>query len=241
MELYNDDCFNVFSKLETNSVDLVIVDLPYGQTACKWDNELDLDLMWSELKRICKPNANFCFFTTVKYGVKLINSNPKWFRYDLVWEKSRSAGFLSSKSSPLRSHEMIYIFGKPSGGKKTYNPQLKTGEKPYDRGLLKNVDNKIYGLDGTTSYQLKKNNGVRHPRSVVKFSNPNNKSVHPTQKPVDLLEFLVKSYSNENDCILDFTMGSGSTGVSCKNTDRKFIGIEMDRDYFNIATERINE
>jgi site-specific DNA-methyltransferase (adenine-specific) len=213
------------------------VDLPYGQTACKWDTIIDMEKMWIELKRICKGNAHIVFFTTTKFGNKLINSNEKWFRYDLVWEKSLLLGFMSANKMPLRKHEMIYVFGKPSGGKKTYNPQKTPGE-PFivpERKYGGKTD--IYGNSGRPTY----NNitGDRHPVSIQKFSNkkPN---LHPTQKPVEACEWLIKSYSNEGDTILDFTMGSGSTGVACKNTNRKFIGIEMDEEIFKTAEKRIN-
>ena len=143
-KLYNDDCFNVFPSIPNKSVDLVLVDLPYGQTACKWDVEIDLKLMWENLKRICKDNCQYVFFTTVRFGNKLINSNQSWFRYDLVWEKSNSVGFLCANKMPLRSHEMIYIFNQPKKPKlefdRTYNPQKKPG-KPYNRkaNKIKNI------------------------------------------------------------------------------------------------------
>jgi len=240
MELYNKDCFDVFPKIQNNTIDLVVVDLPYNQTACEWDVGLDLNLMWIELKRICKPNTTFCFFTTTKFGNKLINSNPKWFRYDLVMEKSRAVGFLSAKKMPMRSHEMIYIFGNPSGGKKIYNVQKTQGAKPYDRGNCASPA-KVYGLNPTDDQVIEKKNtdGTRYPRSVMKTHFHNSNLIHPTQKPVEILEFLIKSYSNEADTVLDFCMGSGSTGEACKKNSRFFIGIEMNKEYFDKASKRL--
>lgn len=239
MEIYNDDCFNILPKLEKDSVDLVVVDLPYNQTACKWDNGIDLNKMWIELKRVCKPNTTFCFFTTTKYGVDLINSNPKWFRYDLVFEKTNAVGFLSANKMPLRIHEMIYIFGKPSGGKKIYNAQ-KTLGKPYIK-INNQPDNKecVYGkIDRTNTI----NDGSRHPKSIVKATSAyRNTILHPTQKPTALIDFLIKSYSNEGDTIMDFTMGSGTTAVCCKNLNRNFIGVELNKEFYDKAVKRLSE
>ena len=236
MNLINGDCLEVMKTIEKDSIDMVLVDLPYGQTAMEWDKLIDMDKMWGELKRICKSTANIIFFTTTKFGNKLINSNEKWFRYDLVWEKQNAVGFMSANKCPLRNHEMIYIFGKSSGGKKTYNPQ-KTEGNPY-KVVRKNPHGATYGCDKITETI---NTGNRHPLSVQKFITKNyKKTIHPTQKPVEACEWLIKSYSNEGDTILDFTMGSGSTGVACKTTNRNFIGIEKDEEIFKTAEERIN-
>ena len=238
MNLINGDCLEVMKTIEKDSIDMVLVDLPYGQTKCKWDSIIDMDKMWVELKRICKSNANIIFFTTTKFGNKLINSNEKWFRYDLVWEKSNAVGFMSAKRCPLRNHEMIYIFGKPSGGTKTYNPQ-KTEGSPYIKPSLEKPLGKVYGdkFIGIANQNL---SGERYPLSIQKFKKNAHNSKHPTQKPVEACEWLIKTYSNEGDTVLDFTMGSGSTGVACKNTNRNFIGIEKDEEIFKTAEERIN-
>lgn len=236
MELLNGDCLEIMPTLEKDSVDLVVVDLPFGQTACHWDSIIDMDKMWVQLKRICKSNATLVFFTTTKFGNKLINSNEKWFRYDLVWQKEKGVGFMSAKRCPLRSHEMIYVFGKPSGGSKTYNPQ-KTEGKPYiDKRDSRNTPGRVYGNSLVAIPVV--NTGERHPLSIQKFKFDKQK-LHPTQKPVEACEWLIKSYSNEGDVVLDFTMGSGSTGLACKNTNRKFIGIEMDVEIFKTATDRL--
>ena len=234
--LYNEDCLEVMPTLETNSVDMVLVDLPYGQTACSWDSVIDLDKMWVELERICKPTANILFFCTTRFGNKLINSKEKWFRSDIVWEKTNAVGFLSAKKMVLRKHEMVYLFGKPSGSGKTYNPQKTLGHSTYSCGASLSLQNNVYGKK--TGFRSKNIDGSRYPTSIQKF-NYDKKKVHRTQKPVALCEWLVKTYTNELDVVLDFTMGSGSTGVACKNTKRNFIGIEMDEEIFNTAKERI--
>lgn len=224
------DCFDEFKNINDNTVDLVCVDLPYGQTACKWDSVIDLSKMWDELKRICKDKAVYVFFCTTKFGHSLINSNKKWFRYDLIWEKTKNVGFLSANKMPLRKHEMIYIFYKKWN---IYNPQ-KTKGKPYKT--------KGKGIVGVyNSKRIDKNNitGERHPTSIIKFNTPK-KSIHRTQKPVGILEWIIKTYSNENDVVLDFTMGSGSTVEACINTNRKYIGIEKDKDIYLIAKDRID-
>jgi site-specific DNA-methyltransferase (adenine-specific) len=230
MELYNDDCFNILPTLKEKSVDLVLVDLPYGQTNCDWDVQIDLEKMWNELKRCCTKNCVYVFFCTTKFGHKLIKSNEKWFRYDLVWEKSIAVGFLSANKMPLRIHEMIYVF-KNVGG--IYNPQKVAG-KPYTSS--KNKPCEIYGTQRNITIN---NTGDRYPKSIIKIPNPNKKSLHFTQKPVEICEWLIKTYSNEGDTVLDFTMGSGSTGIGCLNTGRDFIGIEMNEEIFKIAGARI--
>jgi DNA modification methylase len=236
--LLHGDCLKLMPTLGDKSVDMVLVDLPYGQTACNWDCEIDLTEMWVQLKRICKPNANIVFFCTTKFGYQLIKSNEKWFRSDLVWEKTLALGFMSAKKAVMRKHEMIYLFGKPSAGGKTYNPQKTTGHKTifvkandYKNGL---VD--VYGNKGREACFL---DDTRHPTSIQKFGF-DKKKLHRTQKPVAMCEWLIKTYSNEGDTVLDFTMGSGSTIVAAKNTGREFIGIEMDEEIFKIAEERLN-
>ena len=371
LEIYNDDCFNVFSKMKDNSIDLFVLDLPYANkkfgncTSCKWDTPVDLGKMWVEIKRIMKPKAVLCFFCNTKFGFTLIESNPKWFRYDLVWKKSRKVGFLSANKRQLRNHENIYIFGDKAG---SYNPQKVAGE-PYNRpsrtnadlysDTIKNIptintgdrhpcsviehenvyvfgdktgtynpqktegtpykckehndagyyrkdsnykrtanDNKgvrhpcsviehenvyVFGdkagtynpqkvdgepydrmskgtnvdcfngtvYDTKTKFKPVKNDGYRHPCSVIEHENTTHentvleyksvyKTIHKTEKPVGLLEYLIKSYSNEGDTVMDFTMGSASCGEACFNTKRKFIGVERDDDIFLLAQERLS-
>ena len=189
-------------------------------------------------RSICKPNANLVFFCTTKFGNKLINSNEKWFRYDLVWSKPNStAGFINANKMPMRKHEMVYVFGNPSGSGKTYNSQKTTGHKPYDVGLI-NSKSTLYSEHG--DHKQIPNTGDRHPSSIIVYNSNFKKRLHRTQKPVDMCEWLIKTYSNEGETVLDFTMGSGSTIVAAKNTGREFIGIEMDEEIFKIAEERLN-
>jgi site-specific DNA-methyltransferase (adenine-specific) len=233
MELHNNDCFNILPTLNDKSVDLVLVDLPYGQTTNKWDICIDLEKMWEQLKRIGKEKTAFIFFTTTKFGIDLINSNRKWFRYDLVWEKcGQGIGYLNANRMPLRNHEMIYIFYKKLP---TYNPQKIPLEKPLTMTCGSNSLNNNYGKHN----KFIKTYTDKHPQSILKIKNPNSNNKHPTQKPVEACEWLIKSYSNDGDTVLDFTMGSGTTGVACKNTNRKFIGVEMNEEYFKVAEERI--
>ena len=237
--IFEGDCLEEMKKVEDNYVDMVLVDLPYGQTSCHWDIKINLEAMWSELERVSKPNCNFVFFTTTRFGNELINSKPKWFRYDIVWEKNMSVGFLQAKKAPLRAHEMIYVFGKPGAKNKVYNPQMTAG-KPYSvkRGHL--PENSVYGKH--TRSDSANLTGERYPRSVHKCCQEIfKKTYHRTQKPVSLCEWLIKTYSNENDVVMDFCMGGGSSIIACINTNRKCIGIEKDNEIYNTAKARIIE
>ena len=239
-QIHNDDCFKVIDTLETNSVDMVLVDLPYGQTDCDWDIRIDLDIMWEKLSRVCKDHCNYIFFVTTKFGNHIINSKPKWFRYDLVWQKYSAVGFLSAKKMPLRSHEMIYIFRKsptPKGTPWIYNPQ-KTEGKPYHRKGNTTTHLELYGKPELE--RLPNITGDRHPWSVFKIHHDKAK-FHPTQKPLELCEWLIKTYSNEGDVVLDFCMGSGSSIVAARQTKRNYIGVEKDPVIFQTAKERINQ
>ena len=367
LEIYNDDCFNIFPKIKDKSIDLFILDLPYGQTACAWDTCIDLERMWIEIKRMMKPSAIICFFCTTKFGYTLIKSNEKWFKYDLIWKKSRKVGFLSANKRQLRNHENIYVFNDnnetqfPKNGEYgTYNPQKTEGHKPYTekKGKKKGLDGGVYSkhigeygdskIHGDLLSQGKEKVTDRHPTSIIEHENvyvfkkeqgtynpqktkrekdykhsgqrssntlyngdlidcntlfkkedglhptsimdygqhtqpekdcgmikggyyrgegakpfkrmPNDpttshptsiientileyksvqRTLHRTEKPVGLLEYLIKTYSNEGEIVMDFTMGSASTGEACFNTKRKFIGVEMDDDIFVLAQERL--
>ena len=221
--IYNADCMEVFPLIPDDTVDLVLVDLPYGQTDCSWDSIIPFAPMWEQLERLCKPNATYIFFCSTKFGHEIIASRPKWFRYDIVWEKCNSVGFLNAKKMPLRAHEMIYVFSDPKYSRKTYNPQM-TGDLTLRTRTFK---------DGSQSHY----NG-RYPRSVLKYQ-CREERLHPTQKPQDLCEWLVNSYSNADDVVLDFTMGSGTSIHAAKNLNRRYIGIERDETIFEIARRRI--
>jgi len=343
MELFNGDCLEVMKDISNNSIDLLFCDLPYGQTSCKWDCLIDLDLFWKQVNRICKDDSAMFFTCSTKFGVSLINSNPKNFRYDLVWVKSSACGFLNAKKMPMKKHEMVYVFYKKlpkvygeclaehhthkfikstdkeeigglyrnkieriEGQKGQYDPPLPTsvirndggcksiyGEEKgkvfiYDeKGKLRNSeprydpplptsvikdDENCYDRDRKhlRDGYLNKKYDPPLPTSVIKMRKPVNagehlygdskespigkydpplpnsileiasqKGKHPTQKPVDLIKWCLKYYSKEGDVVLDPTMGSGSTGVACKEMNRDFIGIEMDETIFKIAEERL--
>lgn len=326
----NIDCFDEFENIKKKSIDLVMVDLPYGQTNFKWDTKIDLNEMWRQLKKICKKKTIYIFFCTSKFGYELIKSNPCWFRYDLIWEKSNIVGFLSANKMPLRKHEMIYIFGdkhninmdidiefnlflrnyackvknyinktnkqlrnifgnqgldhflfriktsqfslpikknyekltelfklnlmkdymnyeemkklfeiEKNKNKKIYTPQ-KTKGKPYKTPKRITKENENGYMYRKIIHKPINNTGDRYPSSILKFGYDKEK-LHPTQKPILLCEYLIKTYSSEGDTVLDFTMGSGSTCVACINTNRKYIGIEKDKNIFMIAEKRINK
>jgi site-specific DNA-methyltransferase (adenine-specific) len=223
-------------SIPDKSVDAIICDLPYGTTACKWDSVIAFEPLWAQYKRIIKDKGNIVLFGAGLFAYKLALSNEKMFRYDIIWEKSKCGSPLSAKYMPLKKHEHILIFGQSAS---KYNPQMSIGT-PYKRKWTENKNNNMeYGIKGVET----NNTGTRHPITVVKFAQKwrRQDQMHPTQKPVDLLEYLVKTYTNQNDTVLDNCMGSGTTGVACKNLGRRFIGIEQDANYFEVAKNRIYE
>ena len=232
------DCLELMKEIPDNSVDLVLTDPPYGTTACKWDSVIPLEPMWEELKRVTKPNSAIVLFGQEPFSSHLRLSNLDWFKYDWIWEKSKCGSAFTSKYRPQSKHEIISIFGK---GRVNYYPQMEEGE-PYKRTRkVNNGDKPNNHKLGVTSESETVNTGYRYPSTVQFFQQKwrRQDQVHPTQKPVDLMEYLIKTYSNEGDAVLDFTFGSGTTGVACVNTNRKFIGIEQDEGYFKIAQDRI--
>ena len=233
MTLYKGDCLTVLPTLPDKSVDLVITDLPYGQTDCEWDCKINLTELWIQLKRVARnKHTPFFFFTTTKFGYDLIQSNPKWFRYDLVVEKTNNAGFLNANKMPLRKHEMVYVFYDKLP---VYNVSAYHTKTPTN--ITYPVITTMYG-DGITSRMY--NYSPSLPTSILKMHNPVSKARnHPTEKTLDILEWILKYYSNENDTVLDPTMGSGSTAVACKTLNRKFIGIELNDKFFEVAEKRI--
>lgn len=236
-KLWHGDCLDLMKDIPDGSIDAVICDPPYGTTICKWDSVIDLDAMWQQLERVIKDNGVIALFAQTPFDKVLGASNLKLLRHEWIYEKTMATGGMNAKKMPLKAHENILIFYKRLP---TYNPQFEKG-KPYKVTRYKASIKGVYEDNGLNEVFESVNTGKRYPRSVIKFSNPNNNSFHPTQKPVDLMEYLVKTYTNENDLVLDFTMGSGSTGVACAKTNRGFIGIELDRDYYDIAVSRINE
>ena len=237
-KLYQGDCLEVMDKLieEGAKVDAIITDPPYGTTACKWDSIIPLDEMWERLNKLIKPNGAIILFAQTPFDKVLGASNLKMLRYEWIWEKEQGTGGLNANKMPLKKHENILIFYKKLP---TYHPQFTYGT-PYKIKRDYN-DSEVYGKTGTRDGYISNNEGKRYLVSIIKFNREMKKRYHRTQKPVALLEYLIKTYTNEGDLILDFTMGSGSTGVACLNTNRKFIGIELDENYFNIAKERIED
>lgn len=234
--LINADCLDVLKYIPDNSVDLVLTDPPYEVTQNTWDIIIPFEPMWKELTRIIKPNGAIILFSDGLFTAKLKLSNTKMWRYDLVWNKVHPSGFLNSNKMPLRSHEMISVFYKKLP---VYNPQKYKGEKNHSKGSLKKNTNNNYGkfnvVDNANSL-----GSMKFPKSILHCPKPAPATtIHPTQKPVELLEFLIKSYSNNNETVLDFSAGSFSTGVACYNTDRNFIGIELDEKHFKNGTERL--
>ena len=241
IELWHGDCLELMKNIPDGSVDLVLTDPPYGTTACKWDSVIPFEPMWEQLNRIIKPNGAICLFGSEPFSSALRMSNIKNYKYDWIWEKTKFANFALVKKQPRKLHENISVFCL---GQTTYNPQMEIG-KPYIDNRTKKQDSRTM-TDGQSIRFSKrnpiKNEGTRFPKSIIKFSNPSGKGhFHPTQKPIALLEYLIKTYTNEGETVLDFTMGSGSTGVACVNTNRRFIGIELNDGYFEIAKKRIEE
>ena len=282
IKLFNDDCLKVLSEIETDSVDMLFADLPYGSTKCKWDVSIPLDKLWEEYNRICKINAAMVFTAAQPFTSVLINSNIKNFKYTWVWEKSKATGYLNAKKMPMRAHEDICVFyRKPP----VYNPQMVPGD-PYNKGKahrptavysqqgqkirnarrkeLMGYDNESLvselitnglPLDGTheelveslvdlikpLEVHVKNDTGLRYPRTVQYFKTAESegKTTHPTQKPVALMDYFIKTYSNEGETILDNVMGTGATGVAAVRNGRSFIGVELDKGYYDVATQRI--
>ena len=232
--LMQGDCLERMKEIPSGSVDMILTDPPYGTTACKWDSIIPLEPMWEQLKRIIKPNGAIVMTASQPFTTTLIASNMEMFKYCLVYQKTIGTSPMLAKKQPMRKHEDITVFYKKQP---TYNPQMEEGKAYIDKVRESGLDAINGGVRGTK--KAINNKGTRYPSSVQKFSNSNNRNVHPTQKPVALMEYLIKTYTNEGDTVLDFTMGSGSTGVACRNTNRKFIGIEMDVNYYCIATERV--
>ena len=232
-KLWQGDCLELMKEIPDKSIDMILCDLPYGTTACKWDTIIPFEPLWEQYNRIIKDNGAIVLFGSEPFSTLLRYSNLKMFKYDWIWEKEQGANFMLCKYQPYKVHEIISVFSK---NKHFYNPQMTVG-KPYISGKGTSGD-----ITGNVAKVQTKNNGTRYPRSIQYFVTDKTKgSKHPTQKPVALLEYLIKTYTNEGDVVLDNCMGSGSTGVACVNTNRKFIGIELDEGYFNIAKKRIEE
>jgi site-specific DNA-methyltransferase (adenine-specific) len=235
------DCLEVMEVIKDESIDLICCDLPYGTTNIFWDTPIDLERLWGQYDRIIKPKGVICLFGSQPFTTILISSKIDWFKYELIWNKNKCGSPGLAKYRPMKTHENVLIFAKKSGG--IYNPQMVKGE-PYHR-KSKNPEGYV-GKTNVHGYGLKprkefSNPGIRYPKSILNISRnfSAQQQVHPTQKPVPLMEWLVRTYSNEGDLVLDNCMGSGSTGIAAVNLNRNFIGIEIESEYFDIAQRRI--
>ena len=233
IQLMRGDCLEVMREIPNGSVDMVLADPPYGTTACKWDAVIDLPLMWEQLKRVIKPNGAIVMTACQPFTSALVMSNPRMFKYCWVWNKKQGGNPLNAKRQPLRVTEDIVVFN--SGG---YIPQMRTGRMRKKGGINKQPE-----TTGAVNLDYVSYSDQYYPTNILDFPNCANKKylVHPTQKPVALMEYLIRTYTDERDTVLDFTMGSGTTGVACKNLGRDFIGIELKQNYFDIAKQRIAE
>lgn len=233
MQLLHGDCLELMKKIPDGSIDMVLCDLPYQMTDAKWDKIIPFDMLWNQYNRIIKENGTIVLFSMQPFTTKLIQSNLKDFRYCWYWKKNYSTGFTYARYQPMRKIEDICVFYKKSP---TYNPQGLI-EIEHKKSITKNNRSSLYTMRGKETYTPKFKN---YPKNILEFSGVSSKErFHPTQKPVNLLEYLVKTYTNKGDTVLDNCMGSGSTAIACLNTDRKFIGMELDKIYFNLAEKRI--
>ena len=239
------DCLELMKDIPDGSVDLVLTDPPYGTTACKWDSVIPFEPMWEQLNRVIKPNGAICLFGSEPFSSALRMSNIKHFKYDWIWEKTRSTGHVHAKNMPMKKHEIISVFSNGSMGhasllsekRMVYNPQGIIFN-PHERGGGTRKFGGVYGKRPSHKERYVQE-ASNYPSSILKFACEC--KYHSTQKPVALLEYLIRTYTNDGETVLDFTMGSGTTGVACVNTNRNFIGIELDEGYFNIAKKRIEE
>ena len=230
------DCLELMKQIPDKSIDMILCDLPYGKTRCKWDIIIPFDKLWNQYNRIIKENGAIVLFGTEPFSSLLRLSNIKMFKYDWIWDKVKGTGFLNAKKQPMRNHEIISVFYKKQC---LYNPQKTTGHKLKTSFRESHLQTDVYGhMKNDYTYRSTE----RYPLSIQVFStDTQNSSLHPTQKPVALLEYLIKTYTNENDIVLDNCMGSGSTCVAAVNTNRHYIGFELDTNYFDIACKRLDE
>jgi site-specific DNA-methyltransferase (adenine-specific) len=234
-KVYQGDCLEVMKQIDDKSMDLILCDPPYGTTDCKWDIVLPFDKLWEQYNRIIKDNGAILLFSQQPFTTDLINSNRKFFRYEIIWEKNRAVGFLNAKKMPLRCHEVVLVFYKKLP---TYNPQMSEG-KPY-KGKVNSGTRKatVYRQFNQIS---RDNTGTRYPRDVVRINGGDGGKFHPTQKSVFFLEYLIKTYTNKFNTVLDSCSGSGSTGVACVNTGRNFVCIEQGEEFVSMSRVRIQE
>lgn len=250
-KIYFQDCLEGMRLINDKSIDMILCDLPYGTTACPWDSIIDLNRLWMEYERIIKTQGCIALFGSEPFSSSLRMSNIKLFKYDWIWEKGRASGFVHAKNKPMKAHEIISIFSKGTTVHKTqskdrmnYYPQMETG-KPYKKTITQVNTGQLNHIPSQSNLDfvgtINDNNGVRYPRSVLKFSFHNVGNFHPTQKPQDLCEYLIKTYTNSGDLVLDNCIGSGTTALACMNLKRNFIGFENNEKYYKIACKRIKQ
>lgn len=244
IELYKGDCIEIMNNIPDKSIDMILCDLPYDTTACKWDIVIPFELLWEQYNRVVKDNGAICLFGSEPFASKLRLSNFKMYKYDWIWKKNKASNFINCKYQPLKLYENICVFSKmactysPKGNMKYFPQGIITLDKPKKQKRIGNNQGEIYHSNPNikTTIQTISN----YPNSIIECS-VETKNIHPTQKPVDLCEYLIKTYTNECETVLDNCMGSGTTGVACLHANRKFIGIEKDEKYFNIAKDRIEK
>lgn len=232
-KIYNEDCLEGMKRIEDKSIDMILCDLPYGTTKNKWDSIIPLELLWEQYNRIIKDNGAIVLFAQTPFDKVLGSSNLKMLKYEWIWEKENGTGFLNAKKMPLKNHENLLVFYKKLP---IYNPQMRVGFKPYKCKQGSGSDNWNYNKN--FGGHVSEGDDKRYPLSIIKFNRDKNK-YHPTQKPVELCEYLIKTYTNEGELILDNCIGSGSTAIACLNTNRNYIGFELDEKYYQIAEDRI--
>ena len=233
--IYNEDCLEGMKEIPDGSVDMILCDLPYGTTACSWDEIIPFDLLWEQYERVIKDNGAIVLTANQPFTSALVSSNIKIFRYEWIWDKIKASSGLHAKIQPMRSHESVLVFGK---GKIPYYPIMRKGKPRIDSVSIVNNGKAFGGKDVERGYD--NNEGLYYPKSVLHISNANqNGKFHPTQKPVALFEYLIKTYTNKNETVLDNCMGSGTTAIACMNTERNYIGFELDKTYYEKSLERI--
>ena len=231
--IYNEDCLEGMKRIPDGSIDMILADLPYGTTACKWDTIIPFEPLWEQYERVIKDNGAIVLTGAEPFSSNLRLSNLKLYRYDWVWAKTLCSNFMNVKKQPKKLSENILVFYKKQP---TYNPIMLKG-KPFTQKKRKHSSNQQkLGVSTTKEYV---NKGTRYPSNIIKFSNGNNNNIHPTQKPVALFEYLIKTYTNKGETVLDNCMGSGTTAIACLNTDRQYIGFELDETYHKLSLERI--
>ena len=233
--IYNMDCLEGMRYIDDKSIDMIFCDLPYGITACKWDNVIPFEPLWEQYNRIIKKHGAIVLTATQPFASALVMSNPKGFKYEWVWDKVRPSGFQVVKYKPMQRHENVLVFTS-KGERVNYYPIMELRDKPVKGRVVSNSESSpLKYSDGKTRIYTHKN-----PQSIIVFPKPN-RTIHPTQKPVALLEYLIKTYTSEGELVLDNCMGSGTTAIACINTDRNYIGFELNKEYYELAKNRINK